>query len=1649
MGKAGLIASFSFIFGLVHFNTNMKKVYPLLIMVICLIGAKASRAQMRQLFLDATDSMNEVQEFSFYSPSEGYVAFTKYIGFTTDSGRTITRKFITISNVNFNNYPVNLTFGFGIKGLKAFSRDTIIVYGDYGLVPSILYSTNGGASFELVYHDRYNITALKTGITSMVFPQDHTIGYAVEADRILKTTNKGLNWFVVKQDIDRYYDHVAAIDNNNIFAFSTNYNSYKLVKTNNGGSTWTDVTTPAGQIGYAYFLTATKGWLYVKNDQSDLLYYTSNGGVSWQQKNDPEITPFYSTKFQFVNDSTGYALSGLFTVYKTTDSGKVWQRLPRDNNFSYLNYSHNDLQVLNPTQLWAGGGHGFIEINTNAGGNPLPTVFFKVDTTGVSATGEVNLRNYSKPGYQFKWLKNDTLISTAYHARFTRNSVYQFRDTIKLIVSDGTYSDTLVKYVEYAKVWITGFTPTSAAWGAEVTINGYNLSGTFAVKFGGESASSFTVVSNTQVRATVGYGATGNIEVFTTPQGAASTPGFTFLGNPKVDLPATISDSILCKAEPVTVTIQNTEPGVVYQFVNWEGLSKIYGSANGNGGTITFVTSPISQSGQYRIRVNRSGGNGGTPFNTYFNIKVEHTKARFVADQVNITPGEPVTYAAQAGEAKDYYWTLYEDASTNTATGAKVTSISYTSSGQKTLQLISVSENGCRDTVQANATFVYVASGADASCIINPLDSTGVTGMGVGQVLNGYNDDIYVLGGTFGAPKLRSMAGVAKDFGPGNHIFFAKYNANGVLKWAHYFKPGAGSFTAGQTDAQGNIYLTGYALSNQCLYFNNGDSMQFYARPADTTLFGERTSGFILKLDRNGQYIWHTILYDPIVLNQGKAADASADKIAIKDNHIVVIGGFYNKLSYVRNGVIQDLYDLPSGDRVHENHAVLKIGTDGMLLWNAVLRFHATNYHRLTDVSVDKSGNCYLVGSYENYLGIFNASGVEKVTLNGVTGNQQAFMVKYNAAGGIEWHNNFVSSNQYGDASLNRVMADDDGNTYVAGEMTNWVDITHSDGTTYTDSVIRFALYKFDTYGKRRWSVGSRNAYDGSTSALYISGNEVYAAGQLNNTITAEDQASVIFVSSDGTNKVQVINGAECFVVKYDTAGIFKRMYTSGYNYLARSLAATSIYKNSKGQFVLGGNAYRYLGGSVNKIFGTTWPHAFINASDGFFVKLGADFCHSALTADAGPDKIGCVGDTVTIGARTSGAYYSWTSSPAGFTSNLPNPIPKPRVNTTYYLKVTNDAGETAFDTVVVALKPAPIADAGRDTTICSNKVVFLSTPEIPGYTYQWYLLPTGTTFGVTVGTTAQVRLYPTVNSTYRLKVVGANGCPAYDTVVVSMLYNGAPRVVIKGPPALTVCKGDQLTFTTTISNMGPNPVYQWKVRNQKVGTNSSTYTTDSLKNGDYISVDVTHNNTCELQPTVSGTAGAYTVAEVLKPAVTLTGNTVVNEGDATVINATVSNAGTGYQLKWQDSTSTHDWQDLPLPPLATNYNYKPAATGDKIRLTLTVSSACAITPVSSATMNFTVNKVTGIDPVPAAQYGLRYYPNPVQKILTIDGLRLADRWQQLQVTGIDGQQNLLLLNVKNCTRVEVATEGLRPGMYVAILRNTSGVEVYLKFIKL
>ncbi|HEX6430765.1 MAG TPA: T9SS type A sorting domain-containing protein, partial [Niastella sp.] len=77
---------------------------------------------------------------------------------------------------------------------------------------------------------------------------------------------------------------------------------------------------------------------------------------------------------------------------------------------------------------------------------------------------------------------------------------------------------------------ITSFTPTSGKKGTVVTIFGSHLTGVFAVRFGGVSADSLVVLSDTVMQAIVDTGATGNVTIFKGFR-SATKAGFIFIGD--------------------------------------------------------------------------------------------------------------------------------------------------------------------------------------------------------------------------------------------------------------------------------------------------------------------------------------------------------------------------------------------------------------------------------------------------------------------------------------------------------------------------------------------------------------------------------------------------------------------------------------------------------------------------------------------------------------------------------------------------------------------------------------------------------------------------------------------------------------------------------------------------------------------------------------------------------------------------------------------------------------------------------------------------------------------------------------------------------------------------------------------------------------
>ncbi|RYD81363.1 MAG: PKD domain-containing protein, partial [Sphingobacteriales bacterium] len=186
-------------------------------------------------------------------------------------------------------------------------------------------------------------------------------------------------------------------------------------------------------------------------------------------------------------------------------------------------------------------------------------------------------------------------------------------------------------------------------------------------------------------------------------------------------------------------------------------------------------------------------------------------------------------------------------------------------------------------------------------------------------------------------------------------------------------------------------------------------------------------------------------------------------------------------------------------------------------------------------------------------------------------------------------------------------------------------------------------------------------------------------------------------------------------------------------------------------------------------------------------------------TANAGTAQSICLGDSAQIGtAATNGFTYSWSSTPAGFTSAAANPYVKPTETTTYKVVVTNETGCFAENNVTVTIKPNPVADAGTTKTItCAGKSAQIGTTAVSGYSYSWTSVPAGFTSQL-----SNPEVSPQSTTTYKLRVTDAGGCSATSEVTVNIVLPTADFKVARS--------GLKATFRANNTNY---KLYNWNFR--------------------------------------------------------------------------------------------------------------------------------------------------------------------------------------------------------------------------------------------
>ncbi len=308
-----------------------------------------------------------------------------------------------------------------------------------------------------------------------------------------------------------------------------------------------------------------------------------------------------------------------------------------------------------------------------------------------------------------------------------------------------------------------------------------------------------------------------------------------------------------------------------------------------------------------------------------------------------------------------------------------------------------------------------------------------------------------------------------------------------------------------------------------------------------------------------------------------------------------------------------------------------------------------------------------------------------------------------------------------------------------------------------------------------------------------------------------------------------------------------------------------------------------------------------------------------------------CAGQTATIDGTSStgtGLTYSWSSTPAGYSSSNASNTVSPASTTTYTLTVQDSHGciDTEDQIVNVDLAPVAVASATEDTIgNCGGQstTISVSSATGTGNIYSWSSNPAGFT-----STNSSATVSPSTTTTYTVVITDVYSCTSTDNIVITV--DAAPAA--NAGTDADLCAGGSTNLNGTAST-GSSIGYSWT--SSPVGF-SSTAASPSVS------------------PAVTTT---YTLTVTDKNGCTSTDDVTI-----TVFPGATASAGTISDICQGD--------DAALSGSATNYStilWSTAGDGSFTNgTTLTPVYTPGPTDISNGTVNLTIT-VQGTGPCPVA----------------------------------------------------------------------------------
>lgn len=188
---------------------------------------------------------------------------------------------------------------------------------------------------------------------------------------------------------------------------------------------------------------------------------------------------------------------------------------------------------------------------------------------------------------------------------------------------------------------------------------------------------------------------------------------------------------------------------------------------------------------------------------------------------------------------------------------------------------------------------------------------------------------------------------------------------------------------------------------------------------------------------------------------------------------------------------------------------------------------------------------------------------------------------------------------------------------------------------------------------------------------------------------------------------------------------------------------------------------------------------------------------NGSMLADAGTDTAFCASGQTLIALNGNGTgNYSWSPAAVLNNSTLQNPLATIDTTTKFYLTLSNGTGCSAVDSVTITVNKNPVVKTLKDTSICKNGTLILTTTGASSYNWSPGIY-------VSDSTIASPQYIDTGSHTLFVTGTGLNGCMAKDTINISVKN----RTTFIAPESKTICKG---AFVQLNGNNGNAFQYTW-----------------------------------------------------------------------------------------------------------------------------------------------------------------------------------------------------------------------------------------------